>query len=297
MLDVRRHPYSLPRGVHAVIALQRASSYRDNTAMPHLHPNDAKNADLDIVTSPFNRVEAIKDIEDASRLTVSIADIFRIDTDSYFEPLEYLWQQILHAHVRGAESRFVGAEFLFFELSEEPDDELRALYINVRLWRDAARSEFLSRVRRFTDLRYASREDYSKHLPPLGALPSAAWIDDESRKRDVSIFYRDIPAEDALTAFLHGIFWSFPGDDLSAELSTAEKHLWESLLYNDNSRICFRCTGLIGASKGTPTTFVCFELDATTPIVHAYPVTEDEALQINGVPIRTISELQRWELF
>ena len=133
MLEVRRLPYSLTRGVHAVIALQHSSSYRDNTAMPHLHPNDAKNADLDIVTSPFSRVEAITDIENAFRLPVSIADIFRIDTESYFEPLEYLWQQILHAHVRGAESRCVGAEFLFFELSEEPDDELRALYLNVRL--------------------------------------------------------------------------------------------------------------------------------------------------------------------
>ena len=53
---------------------------------------------------------------------------------------------------------------------------------------------------------------------------------------------------------------------------------------------------LIGSSKGEPTAFVCFEPDATTPIVHAYPVSEAEARQIMTGHIQAIPALQAWEL-
>jgi hypothetical protein len=154
------------------------------------------------------------------------------------------------------------------------------MQINIREWKDICRQQFLAEIRRFTDLRYASHTDYEKHLPPPGPLREANWIEKESRKRSVSLIYFDIPAEEILTAFLHAIFWNFSGGDDLLGLTPAEKILWNRLSKDDNSRIAFRCIGSIGASGGARTDIVCFDLDATTPIVHGYPITEDEAHQI-----------------
>jgi len=80
-------------------------------------------------------------------------------------------------------------------------------------------------------------------------------------------------------------------------LPPAEQALCDKMMKDDTSRIAWRTGRPIGASGGVPTPFICFELDATTPIVHAYPVSEDEARQINnGAPITTISDLRDWEL-
>lgn len=66
---------------------------------------------------------------------------------------------------------------------------------------------------------------------------------------------------------------------------------------DDNSRIAFRRSGPIGATGGVPTDFICFELDAATPIVHGYPITEDEALKIlNESPVMLTNELQQWQI-
>jgi hypothetical protein len=180
---------------------------------------------------------------------------------------------------------------MLFELDQECDEELRSYQLNVHEWTEAARGEFCAKLRRFTDLRYASRDEYGKHLPPLGSLLAPDRIDDYSRTRGVSIFYRDIPPGDALTTFLHAVFWSF-----SDTLTPDEQRLWDRLLYDNNVRICFQCTGLIGSSEGKPTVFICFELDATTPIVHAYPISEAEARQINDGHIQAISELKQWKM-
>jgi hypothetical protein len=260
--------------------------------MTDLHPHIDTPVNDEEIAPPYNRVKAIGDIKKALICPLSWCEVFRIDADASFEPLDLLWQETLEAHVRGAESQYVGAECMLFELDTEEDDELQALWTNVRLWRESARNEFCAKLRRFTDLRYASREEYGKHLPPLGSSLPPDRIDADARRRGESIFYRDIPPEEALTAFLNAVWWSFSDDFMTA----AEQKLLDRLLYEDNVRICFRCTGLIGSSKGEPTAFVCFELDATTPIVHAYPVSEAEARQINDGHIQAISALQAWEL-
>jgi hypothetical protein len=121
-----------------------------------------------------------------------------------------------------------------------------------------------------------------KHLPPPGRPRDANWIERESKRRNISLFYFAIPEDQMLVAFLHAIFFNFSGGEDLQVLTPAEQTLWDRLMSDDNPRIAFRCTGPIGASGGTRTDIICFELDATTPIVHGYPVTEHEGSSYSG---------------
>jgi hypothetical protein len=245
----------------------------------------------------FCRTQAEREIREAMRCPVDWTIVFRIEDPAAFEPLEARWYAILAEHVRGDESEYVGPDYWLATLSDAPDAELQAIQHNVNLWKEGARNQFLAAVRRFTDVRYASRREYGKHLPPLGPSPGRQWIEDESRKHGISIFYFDIPEEGALLAFLHGIFWYFATYETDFGVATEAEKLWEKIMNDANSRICFRCSGFIGASRGAQTEFICFELGATTPIVHGYPIAEDEARRIHdGCAIQTITELEQWEL-
>jgi hypothetical protein len=190
------------------------------------------------------------------------SEVFRIDADASFEPLDVLWQEALKVHVRGAEGQYVGAEFMLFELDTEEDDDLQGLWTNVRLWPKPARNAFCAKLRRFHRSPIRIERGIRQASAPLGSSLPPDRIDADARRRRESISYRDIHPEEALTAFLIAVWWSFSDDFLTA----AEQKLLDRLLYEDNVRICFRCTELIGSSKGEPTAFVCFELDATTPI-------------------------------
>jgi hypothetical protein len=161
------------------------------------------------VLESFNRLSAVKEIREALECPADWAKVFRVQDPAYFEPLETLWYEILHLNVRGDEAHYIGPDWVRFDLSDEPDSELRAMQINVREWKDICRQQFLAAIRRFTDLRYTSPRDYGKHLPPPGPPREANWIEEESRKRAVSLFYFDIPEDEMLTAFLHAIFGSF----------------------------------------------------------------------------------------
>jgi hypothetical protein len=165
--------------------------------MPDLHPNPNKRVGDDEITPPYNRIEAIAEIKDALRCPISWSGVFKIDADASFEPLDLLWKETVGARVIGSEGEY--PDFMFFELDGESDEELRSFQLNVREWRGACQDEFRAKLRRFTDLRYASRDEYGKHLPPLGSSLAPDRIDELSRVRGVSIFYRDIPSSDALT--------------------------------------------------------------------------------------------------
>ena len=163
---------------------------------------------------------------------------------------------------------------------------------NIELWKKACHDEFRSKLRRFTDLRHAAREDYAKHLPPPGRPRDPAWIETESAKRGNSLFYCDIPEADLLTAFLHGIFFAFSDAE---NLSTAAESLWYKLLNEDVARIAFQCGVPIGATDGDSTEYICYELEAATPIIHGYPIAKAEALRIlNGCPVPAVTDLRQW---
>jgi hypothetical protein len=105
-----------------------------------------------------------------------------------------------------------------------------------------------------------------------------------SAKTGISKFYQEFPAEVLLRAFFTGIFFHFDqeGDAIDPDEPVRDQPLWNDLLQSDNCRIVFRSANPIGASDGLPTRYLCFELDASTPVVHAYPISEHQANLIRG---------------
>jgi hypothetical protein len=234
------------------------------------------------------------EIEVAQALTcpLDMATLFRVERPASFEPLEQLWREIVERHAVDQEAEyvdeFVGVRAL---VSQTTDESLRQMQINVRTWRDKARQEFLARTRRYSELRYATREEYSKHLPPPGQGQTAAWIEERSRALGRSLFYQDVPPDVMLNAFLHGVFFHFEYDAI--ERCTNDDVLWEELLNADHCRVAFRSSSEIGASDGLSTRFLAFDFDALTPILHAYPISELEADAIRGgSSVITIDDLR-----
>jgi hypothetical protein len=202
---------------------------------------------------------------------------FRIaDDDLTFYPIEKLWNEVARKHVRGDEIYYLPNGNLDF-LEDNSEAYLRMMLINAREWRGKARDEFAIATRRFTQLRYASANEYGKHLPPAGE--SAANIEAMSKlpkQAPVSRFYQRIDDEVMLSTFFGGIFWHFDdADDLDSP--TRDEGLWRQLLELETCKLAFQCSNMIGACEGMPTKYLRYELSASACLLHAYPVSEFEA--------------------
>jgi hypothetical protein len=197
----------------------------------------------------FSRSRAEQDIREAMLCPVDWAAVFRVEAPAVFEPLQALWHEILKENARGDEARYVSSDHWLASLSEESDAGLQAMQLNVDIWKETAHNRFLSAIRRFTALRYASRQVYGKHLPPPGPWPGGRRVDQQSNKRGISIFYFDIPEEAALIAFLLGIFWTFSAYRGDFGVVPEAERLWGKILNDPTSRVCFRCSGPIRASE------------------------------------------------
>jgi hypothetical protein len=242
---------------------------------------------------PYNRFVAIAEIESALRCPVDWTTVFQIATPADFYPLECLWRDTVEKYAVDSEPNFLHP---WESLNDESDDYLKPMHINVQTWAERAREEYCSLVFRFTHLKYASREIYGKHAPPPGS-PTPGQIDILSAKTGISRFYKDIPADFMLSAFLHGIFFHFDAEGVLFDGPIRDNATWGRLLHDPNCRLIFRSPCPIGATSGRPTQHLCFELDASTPIVHGYPISKNEADRIRGSsPPIMVDDLRDWGL-
>jgi hypothetical protein len=244
-------------------------------------------------STQFNRGVAEAEVRGALACPIDWGQVFQVEDRPYFHPLERLWERIVEAAAVDDEAEFFGP---IFQLSELSDDELRALQFNVRTWRERANEDYLMRTRRFWSLRYAPREDYGKHLPPPGGR-SPREIEALSARTGISKFYNDVPPEVMLAAFFHGLFFHFDQDAgaIDPEEPVWDQPLWDELMQNSECRVAFEAANLIGASDGQPTRFLCFQLNASIPILHGYPVSEQEANAIRrSYSVITIDDLRGW---
>lgn len=103
-----------------------------------------------------------------------------------------------------------------------------------------------------------------------------------------SLFFRDISSSDLRAAFwtwFDGFFWTSMSlqeflEKESTEHSNAEFDLWKSLIEDHQLRIAMNARTKIGASNGEVTSRLCFDLHLDSRTVHAYPVSEQEAVDI-----------------
>jgi hypothetical protein len=143
-------------------------------------------------------------------------------------------------------------------LEIEDDGDLEKDLPAIERWIERAQATYQKAVFRFEKMRMATGREHSKHFPPANLSV------DEIRKRttrpgSASLFYKGVTPER-----LQDILWLTLGET------------WRQLLNVQNEKIYVDAITTVGASGGEDTSFICFDLDLSTPLAHAYPVSEQE---------------------
>jgi hypothetical protein len=129
---------------------------------------------------------------------------------------------------------------------------------NLKNWINKARTLYLQHVVLFHRIAILDGDGRGKHWP------HPSWTRDQiiarsNRKETGSIFFHSMKP-----ARLQSALQSIMGMKLVEFMQAPKKYYYVDFQEE------------IGASKRTPTTTVCFEIDPSTPNCHAYPVSEEE---------------------
>ena len=132
---------------------------------------------------------------------------------------------------------------------------------NLKTWIDDVEWEYLNWVTLFHRTHLIDKNTRRKHWP------SKAWTDDEVVARSTckeggSIFFAHVTPHE-LESMLQGL--------MGARL--------EQFLEQKHNRYFLDFGKPIGAAYKEPTSYVCFEIDYSTPSCHAYPISIDEIPQ------------------
>ena len=189
---------------------------------------------------------------------------------------EWDWLHVYQEHAVDREYRWIDDPYsnLTVDVATEPLDEIRADLCNLRERAPGAAREFLQRSRRFWALRAADPREHPKHYPPGGLLwPSVI----ERTSNGVSLLRPGVgPGQLAET------FWSALTELCSPFDEKRRLRLRETLFSDARTRIAVDLPSVIGAAYGKETHCLCFELDANTPLLHAYPVSPAEASELGA---------------
>jgi hypothetical protein len=141
--------------------------------------------------------------------------------------------------------------------------------INIESWIERARDEYKECTRRFFDLKVADREIYPKHL--VNKIATRPEIIEASRSGR-SFFYSEISNED-----LWDLVWNSIVCHCQRECDENCTGPWRKFLEVTEMKLYVECEHPIGASGGRETSVVRLIFDSSTPLVHAHPITEEEA--------------------
>lgn len=153
--------------------------------------------------------------------------------------------------------RYDPLEFLIYHIRDNDDEEfLRESCAAVAPVIDGVRAKYLADTRGLRGLRVATRLEHRKHFPArrlTRAETDAVSLDGVSR------FYRGVTPE-----LLTEVLWEALDGRLVRLIG--ERHL----------KFFVWCATEVGSSLGSPTSSVCFDIDLSTPMAHAYPFPEAE---------------------
>lgn len=216
----------------------------------------------------------------------------RFEDPVYF--LDWLWFETYSLHQADRESGWI-------RWCDEPLDardvatldEVRASISNFRARRPRAAQQYVQTTRRLWALRAATPYQHPKHYPPADAtVPQLLRYS----AGGVSMLNPGLGPAEILYAFwsvLVGL--TFPVGHASLgnqeHLLLHWSNLRERLFGPGRARFVMDTSKPIGATRGAFSTCLCFELDAATPILHAYPVDEQEAATIRGgLPVVLVND-------
>lgn len=121
---------------------------------------------------------------------------------------------------------------------------------------DAAREEYRSLTRRFFMMRVATEGEWGKHYTSKGDdRKTIIKRTSAAKKEDGSLFYPEVTPK-----MLLRVLWDMLEDRWRELLGTNHVRLWVDVMER------------IGASAGQETELVCFDIDLSTPLAHAFPV-------------------------
>lgn len=160
---------------------------------------------------------------------------------------------------------------------------------NIEQWIARARQKYLSETRRFWDLVVAGPKLHAKHYP--GPAMTEADIMRATQKHAISLLYPGISP-----SVLSEVLWEGLGalaGHAQQKPSQQLTEFWRSVFSFSRFRIAFDMMNPVGACYGELSTYLCFEVDASAAVAHAYPVSRPEAEEIaQGLPLVGVDDLQ-----
>lgn len=222
---------------------------------------------------PTNLTEILSTMKDV--INCPVAWDFNDRSCGLEDPIQNLWQDICKKYEVDQESEWSNPDELCWSIYDKDDDIiiLRSDLINILSWIDKAYCEFAKMVRPIVELKTASETEYSKHFPkPNVVIEKIASMTNDPHPALFFPRIRDGEIHELILDALEVI--------ASSNYDQQYQELWESLLKGSKIRFAVDCLGDIGASKGKLVSHLAIEIEPSTPIAHAYPVSEFEAKSI-----------------
>lgn len=176
-----------------------------------------------------------------------------------------------------------------YEYYQEDPVAMGRLLMNLKLRRRAAEEMYKKRAQRLYGLRFMTPAEHGKHfgrglsredvLSRSKNRPSLFWEDYSSARLKQTFWCWFETNFDIVTNFAEYEDFVDPESD---EYRTPEAQLWRRFLENHSVRICIDTLLPVGASEGELTSFLCYDVNFDTKIVHCFPVRMAEARLIMG---------------
>jgi hypothetical protein len=184
--------------------------------------------------------------------------------ESYHElahELLWLWRSVMNSYSIDGEDGYLidDEEEMDFQLTEDDEDELRPLAINLASWIEDARAQFLDECMPLS-LLIADRNVYAKHI--LIRRMSIGQIKQLALKNRVSYLY--IHVDGAL---------------MNKILLKSSIKFFQEIISERNIRFSIKCDEPVGVTKdGIESNYLMVEIDTSSRVAHAYPCSQHEAL-------------------
>lgn len=179
-----------------------------------------------------------------------------------------IWVNVCHNYKIDRETTYIrcSTEETDFELDE--DDlliELLPAAQNISRWIECAKKDFIDILKPIT-VEVADKNIYSKHF----LISKNSDIKELSSKSNISYLASHITA-----SVLKDIY-----------LSNVNKVFFKLLKTRDSVRFSVKEENVVGYSGGVETNYLMFEVNTSSGITHAYPVSEIEAIKLPACDIK-----------
>jgi hypothetical protein len=186
--------------------------------------------------------------------------------------LHEYWAEFVLDYQVDCEGEYIDDDLFGFGIMLETESRqpvLDSQIINIESWIEQARKNYTERTRRFAELTIADRETYSKHLLSKNVTREEILRASTSGR---SLFYPEILNEDLID-----LAWDSMVCLCREECDEDCDGSWRRFFEVSEMKIYAESLEPVGACYGKETSIVRLIFDASTPIVHAHPITEAEA--------------------